>query len=91
MSGTKSKEDRSTYYRLLSSATRVEILQKAVSEEESYFNAGKRVVDLADFVVAVWDGKPAVGLGGTGDVVNYTRKIDRQVYHLNPILRKVTV
>ncbi len=33
--------------------------------------AGVWMVDRSDRLVAIWDGKPAAGLGGTGDVVAY--------------------
>ena len=29
----------------------------------AFFEAGKRVVDESDWLVAVWDGQPARGLG----------------------------
>ena len=75
---------KDTYRRLLAQATRVEILPRAGSDEESYFAAGKRVVELADMMVAVWDGKPAEGLGGTADVVRYTQEVRKHVVAINP-------
>jgi hypothetical protein len=81
--------DKSSYRSLLNSSSKVEFLPKSHSDEESYLNAGKRVVDLCELLVAVWDGKPAAGLGGTGDVVNYAQQIQRKVVHLNPSTRKV--
>jgi hypothetical protein len=35
--------------------------------------AGEKVVDLSDTLLAVWDGLPAKGYGGTADVVTYAR------------------
>ncbi|MCZ4122284.1 hypothetical protein [Streptomyces sp. H39-S7] len=61
------------YRRLLAScADRVE-LPAADTEEEAYLLAGRWIVDHVDRLVAVWDGCPARGLGGTGDVVEYAR------------------
>ena len=37
------------------------------------------VADRCDLLIAVWDGQPAQGLGGTGDVVRYAREIGREV------------
>jgi hypothetical protein len=31
-------------------------------------------VDRSDVLLAVWDGRPARGFGGTGDVVAYARR-----------------
>jgi hypothetical protein len=77
-------DEREKYQHLLNRASRVEILHKIASEEHAYFEAGKRVVDLADTLVAVWDGKPAAGLGGTADVVAYAQQQGKTVIHLDP-------
>ncbi|WP_330459065.1 hypothetical protein OIB37_20555 [Streptomyces sp. NBC_00820] len=37
--------------------------------------AGEIVVDLADEVIAVWDGLPSRAYGGTADVVAYARRV----------------
>jgi hypothetical protein len=39
--------------------------------EDAYWAAGQRVVDLADVLLAVWDGTPSGGVGGTADVVTF--------------------
>lgn len=82
--------DRQEYTRLLQHASKVEVLDKHNSDEEAYFAAGKRVVDLSDLMIAVWDGNPAAGLGGTGDVVNYAVQQRKRTLHLNPITHEVT-
>ncbi|HEV2915111.1 MAG TPA: hypothetical protein VGX92_17675 [Pyrinomonadaceae bacterium] len=81
--------DRQEYERLLQSARKVETLQKKGSDEEAYLEAGKRVVELAELLIAVWDEKPAAGLGGTADTVNYAIKQRTSIILLNPILRRV--
>lgn len=52
--------------------------------EEAYWAAGKRIVDMAETLIAVWDGKPAGGLGGTADVVEYARKHKKTVLRVWP-------
>ena len=47
--------------------------------QEAYLAAGHAVVDAVDELVAVWDGLPAVGMGGTGDVVAYARSVGAPV------------
>ncbi|MCU7812515.1 MAG: hypothetical protein KZQ77_15000 [Candidatus Thiodiazotropha sp. (ex Notomyrtea botanica)] len=37
----------------------------------AYLRAGKAVVDSCEILIAVGDGKPAKGMGGTGDIVSY--------------------
>ncbi|MFI6931720.1 hypothetical protein [Streptomyces sp. NPDC050287] len=64
---------RSAYRRILTAcASRVE-LPAEPTHEKAYMAAGRWIVDHADRLVAVWDGHPARGLGGTGDVVAYAR------------------
>ncbi len=82
-------QDKQEYERLLKSASKVEILEKRGSDEEAYFAAGKRMVDLSDLLIAVWDGKPAAGLGGTGDVVKHAIQEQKKTIHLNPITHKI--
>jgi hypothetical protein len=72
------------YFQLLKKAEKVETLEMTGSKEKSYFAAGKRIVDLADIMIAVWNGKKAAGLGGTGDIVAYAEQIDKKVIYINP-------
>jgi predicted flavoprotein YhiN len=73
------------YQTLLQSAANIIVLDFKAPEEAAFFAAGKRVVELADFMIAVWNGLPAKGLGGTADVVQYAREMKKRVMHLNPI------
>ncbi len=76
--------DLAAYRRLLeSSKDRVQLPFQEPSEE-AYWAAGKRIVDTADTLVAVWDGRPAGGLGGTADVVNYAEKQNKEVLRVWP-------
>jgi hypothetical protein len=60
---------RQAYRRLLSAATSIERLDFPEPSEVAFFEAGKRVADRCDLLLAVWDGEKARGLGGSGDVV----------------------
>jgi hypothetical protein len=82
--------DREWYQQLLKAASKINVMRRAGSDEECYFAAGKKVVDGADVLVAVWNGKPAAGLGGTGDIVKYARQRQKRTIHLNPITHEVT-
>ncbi len=81
---------RKEFDALIACAASTTVLERRDSDEESYLEAGRRVVDASDAIVAVWDGKPARGLGGTGDVVAYALKRGRPVHHLDPLLRQVS-
>src|SRR6266568_8963377 len=76
--------DRLNYQRLRGLSSTVETLPRIGSDEECYMAAGRRVVDLADVLLAVWNGKQAAGLGGTGDVVQYAITKNKLVIHINP-------
>ncbi|WP_338675665.1 hypothetical protein V1460_23900 [Streptomyces sp. SCSIO 30461] len=44
------------------------------STDEAYYAAGAFIADNCDRLLAVWDGLPARGVGGTGDIVRYARR-----------------
>ncbi len=78
------------YRRLLKNAAAIETLEFIEPEERAFFEAGKRVVALADLVIAVWNGQPPKGLGGTADAVKYALDRKKPVMHINPITRQVS-
>ena len=47
--------------------------------EQAFLAAGQAVVERCDHLFAVWDGRPARGLGGTADIVDYARARGRPV------------
>jgi len=61
-------------YRLfLRRATVVHQLAFHEPSEIAFLEAGKEVVKRSDRLIAIWDGKPAQGLGGTADIVAYAK------------------
>jgi hypothetical protein len=62
------------YDYLLAKAAAVHRLPFTESTSESHMAASKLMVDEADELYAVWDGKPARAYGGTADVVAYARE-----------------
>jgi hypothetical protein len=62
------------YDDLLAKAGTVHRLPFTESTSESHMAASKLMVDKADELYAVWDGKPARAYGGTADVVAYARE-----------------
>lgn len=73
------------YEDLLKQAREIERLPFEHPTEEAFFAAGQRVVDRCDRLVAIWDGGPARGLGGTADVVAYARAAGRDVSVIWPV------
>ena len=62
------------YRKLKQRANEIVELDFDTPGEEAYWAAGQKVVDLADEMLAVWDGKESGGLGGTADVVAFARR-----------------
>jgi hypothetical protein len=73
------KEDLALFRSLLKAAHTVTRLDYEEPSEEAFLAAGKGVVDNCETLIAVWDGKPARGLGGTADVVRYARDTGKAV------------
>lgn len=77
-------KERREYERLLSCASSTEVVPEQGSREQAYFAAGKRVVEMSDLVVAVWNGERAAGLGGTGDIARYAKQRRKQFVQIDP-------
>jgi hypothetical protein len=64
---------RPVYDRLLARAGKVVQLPFVTPDPGAYLEAGMRLVEESDSLLAVWDGLPGRGPGGTADVVAYAR------------------
>jgi hypothetical protein len=78
------------YRQLLALAAGAETLDYDAPSEEAFYAAGKRIVDRACVLIAVWDGLPSRGLGGTADVVAYARASNKKVIHINSTRKDVS-
>ena len=47
--------------------------------EQAYEQAGQCVVQRCEVLIAVWDGAPSRGRGGTGEILQYARRVGRRV------------
>jgi hypothetical protein len=74
---------RQEFTDLLALATFVEIADEMPTREHAYERAGQLMVEQSDAVIAVWDGRPAAGRGGTADVVAYARARHVPVFRVN--------
>jgi hypothetical protein len=66
-------DSRREFADLLAAAASVKVAEVMPTREQAYERAGQLMVDNSDAIVAVWDGLPARGRGGTADVVTYAR------------------
>lgn len=67
-------EHHATYDALLADAAEVISLDHVESDSEAHMAASLRMLNESDHVLAVWDGHPARGYGGTADVVRAARE-----------------
>ena len=75
----ESAESRAEFAQLLAAATRVDVVATGDSRDEAYERAGHGVVARCDVLVAMWDGSPSRGRGGTADIVRYALEHDVMV------------
>ena len=74
---------------LLATADEVHTVAPQRTREAAYAAAGMAVVDAVDVLVAVWDGAPARGHGGTAEIVQAARTRGREVAVI-PVTRAAT-
>ncbi|MGD9118610.1 MAG: hypothetical protein PVJ08_07775 [Dehalococcoidia bacterium] len=80
----KTDESQKEYEQLLDRAVMVNELPARNIREESYEQAGHYIVDHCDILLALWNGKPAAGQGGTGDIVRYAKDKKRPIVRIYP-------
>ncbi|MFI1017272.1 hypothetical protein [Streptomyces sp. NPDC020965] len=68
-----------SFQQLRGRATREVRLDYPHATGEAYYAAGAYIADNCDRLLAVWDGCPARGLGGTADIVHYARQLGKPV------------
>lgn len=69
-----SHETLAAFNRSIDRAEQVVVMPPQTSRQEAYRAAGEYLVHHSDLLLAVWDGQPAVGVGGTGEVVDLARR-----------------
>ncbi|WP_374122016.1 hypothetical protein [Frankia sp. AiPa1] len=70
---------RGDFDRLVRSSAEVRWQDRPHPDLESLMDASRLLVDASDRLIAVWDGQPSRGYGGTADVVAYARRRGRPV------------
>ncbi|MFB7377647.1 hypothetical protein ACFC6U_23935 [Kitasatospora purpeofusca] len=72
------------YDRLLRDASEQHRTGRVESDEAAHMAGGELLVGRVDRLIAVWDGLPARGFGGTADVVAHARRLGVPVEVLWP-------
>ncbi len=63
----------------LARADHVRVIGESASREDGYLDCGMETVNDADVLIALWDGLPARGKGGTAEVVEYATALGKPV------------
>jgi len=72
------------YDELMARAADVDHTGMQESNSQAHQAGSEIVVGLADQLIAVWDGQPARGYGGTADVVAYAQRVGVPVHVVWP-------
>lgn len=68
----------------LARAEHVHVITENGTREDAYLDCGIETVNGADVLIALWDGEPARGKGGTADVVAYARSHGKPTLIIDP-------
>jgi SMODS and SLOG-associating 2TM effector domain 1 len=72
-------EEWSIVEKTLGSADHVHVIDENGDRKDGYLDCGIETVNGSDVLLALWDGDPARGKGGTADVVQYATSIGKPV------------
>ena len=64
---------------LLPKAEQVRVITENGSREDAYLDCGMETVNGCDVLLALWNGEPAKGKGGTADVIRYARDLGKPI------------
>lgn len=75
----EAEASRQQFIRLVQQAASVTVVAQVDGEprEAAYERAGQTMVDGCDVLVALWDGAPSRGRGGTAEIIQYA--LDRDI------------
>lgn len=79
-------DSRARFDKFIADASAVHQMPYATSGPEAYLAASKDVIQRCELLLAVWDGGPADGRGGTADAVDYARAQQRNMVVVWPAI-----
>lgn len=85
----ESEPARLGYLSLLASSARIVRLDHP-DPSSAFLVAGRHIVNECRWLIAIWDGAPSRGVGGTADIVAYARSLGRAVTVLDPLVKSTT-
>lgn len=84
----KTEKDLDVFLTLLESSENSTTLHFQEPSEDAFYTAGIEIIKQSSSIMAIWDGKKAKGLGGTGDIVKVALEQHKPVYHINPVTQE---
>lgn len=79
MQDFKTSASKQEFLDLIGLADEIIFLPAQETRAASYYAVGLYVVDQCDVLIAIWDGQPARGVGGTAQIVEEARKIGKPI------------
>lgn len=79
----ETQESKDEFKAFLAKARSIRTLEKLESRSASYDQGGHYVVDNCDVLIAIWNGKPAAGQGGTAEIVEYARTLGKHIFWIH--------
>lgn len=73
------EESKRAFLKLLDEAIETVAAEECNERPNCYAQAGRYIVGRSDVMIAVWDGLPAQGKGGVGEIVAYARSLGRPI------------
>ncbi len=70
---------------VMAKALSVEVTGDGEKPAERYYGCGIETVQQSQVLIALWDGGPSQGLGGTADMVHYSRELGRPVIWIHSV------
>src|SRR6266487_633569 len=80
-----SAEALDAYRHLLNLCQHVHSFSEKPCSEEVFLHAGYWIVDHSDMLIFIWNGRPPMGKGGTGDIATYARLKNLPYVHLHTL------
>ena len=75
--------------RVLENALSVEVIGAGEELTERYYECGIETVGQSQLLIALWDGAPSHGLGGTADMVHFAKEQGRPVIWIHSTTNEV--
>jgi hypothetical protein len=70
-------------------AISVEVIGCGQTKEERYYECGAETVQQSEILLALWDGKPSQGLGGTEEIFTYAKNQGRPVAWIHSVTGEI--